>query len=171
VGWQHWSVGSTKAYRSGIVLSSGIIQHSRKTLLETSRGTGLQHINQGVCWDLPVPLPPLPEQQRIVTRLEVLLDRVDACQNSLAKIPFLPKRFRKCVLADACSGRLTADWREKNGVTDAFDQTTVEAIADYVGGFAYKSSTFLERGKTPSYSHWQCPITLFEAGCFTGFYP
>jgi len=63
---------------------------------------------------LSIPLPPLPEQRRIVAKLEMLLENVDACQKRLDKIPFILKRFRQSVLAAACSGRLTADWREKN---------------------------------------------------------
>lgn len=61
-----------------------------------------------------IALAPLAEQRRIVAKLEKLLGRVDACQERLAKIPALLKRFRQAVLAAACSGRLTADWREEN---------------------------------------------------------
>ncbi len=61
-----------------------------------------------------IPIPPLAEQRRIVAKLEELLGRVDACKQRLAKIPALLKRFRQAVLAAACSGRLTADWREEN---------------------------------------------------------
>jgi type I restriction enzyme S subunit len=57
---------------------------------------------------------PLAEQRRIVAKLETVLGKVDACQQRLAKIPVLLKRFRQSVLAAACSGRLTADWREEN---------------------------------------------------------
>jgi len=63
----------------------------------------------------PVLVPPLPEQRRIVAKLEKLLDKVDSCQKRLAKIPVLLKRFRQAVLTAACSGRLTEDWREENG--------------------------------------------------------
>lgn len=58
-----------------------------------------------------MPLPPLAEQRRIVAKLETLLGKVDACQRRLANIPRLLQRFRQSVLAAACSGRLTADWR------------------------------------------------------------
>ena len=61
-----------------------------------------------------ISLAPLPEQRRIVAKLETLLGKVDASQQRLAKIPVLLKRFRQSVLAAACSGRLTADWREEN---------------------------------------------------------
>ncbi len=58
-----------------------------------------------------ISLPPLIEQHRIVAKLKELLGKVDACQQRLEKIPLLLKRFRQAVLAAACSGRLTADWR------------------------------------------------------------
>lgn len=64
-----------------------------------------------------VPIPPLAEQHRIVAKLERLLGQVDSCKKRLAKIPAVLKRFRQSVLAAACSGRLTVDWREKNGVS------------------------------------------------------
>jgi type I restriction enzyme S subunit len=61
-----------------------------------------------------IALPPLAEQRWIGAKVETLLGKVDACQQRLAKIPVLLKRFRQAVLAAACSGRLTADWREEN---------------------------------------------------------
>jgi type I restriction enzyme S subunit len=62
-------------------------------------------------------LPPFNEQRRIVVKLEKLLNRVDAAQARLATIPRILKRFRQSVLAAACAGRLTADWREANSNT------------------------------------------------------
>jgi type I restriction enzyme S subunit len=61
-----------------------------------------------------LPLAPLPEQQRIVQRLQKILPKVDECQDRLAKIPVLLKRFRQSILAAGFSGRLTADWRKEN---------------------------------------------------------
>jgi type I restriction enzyme S subunit len=73
-----------------------------------------------------MPLPPLNEQRRIVAKLETLLGKVDASQQRLAKTPVLLKRFRQAVLAAACSGRLTADWREERTTdgTDDADRNT-----------------------------------------------
>ena len=111
------------------------------------RGGGMHNISLEDVKEMTMLVPPLAEQRRIVAKLELLLGQVEACQQRLDKIPTLLKRFRQSVLAAACSGRLTEDWREKNEVTEEFEQTTVGAIADYIGGFAYKSPTFLKTGK------------------------
>lgn len=68
-----------------------------------------------------IPLPPITEQHRIVSKIVKLMGHVDACQQRLAKIPTLLKRFRQSVLAAACSGRLTADWREEHSSLESVE--------------------------------------------------
>jgi type I restriction enzyme S subunit len=58
---------------------------------------------------ISVPLPPLPEQQRIVARIEALLAHVNEARGRLQRVPAVMKQFRQGVLAAACSGRLTED--------------------------------------------------------------
>jgi type I restriction enzyme S subunit len=64
-----------------------------------------------------------------VAKLEKLLSRVDAAQVRIATIPRILKRFRQSVLAAACSGKLTADWREENA-TDANSRTLIRMLSD-----------------------------------------
>ncbi len=64
--------------------------------------------------DAEVPLPPLPEQRRIMAKLGDLLELVEVCQKRLDRIPLLLKRFRQSVVEAACSGMLTEDWRIAN---------------------------------------------------------
>jgi type I restriction enzyme S subunit len=77
-----------------------------------------------------IPLPPLGEQRRIVMKLEELLGKVKACQKRLAKIPVILKRFRQSVLAAACSGRLTADWRQEKGQLNWLEKTLGDLILE-----------------------------------------
>ena len=80
----------------------------RRSAKENFTGTaGQARVPTSFIEELELPLAPLAEQQRIVAKLEVLLGKVDACQQRLAKIPVLLKRFRQAVLAAACSGELT----------------------------------------------------------------
>lgn len=89
-----------------------------RTINTRTRGTGIPHVDPEVFWNLEVPLPPLSEQLRIVTKLEELLAKVADTQDRLTRIPILLKRFRQSVLAAACSGRLTADWRQEHSGTE-----------------------------------------------------
>ena len=86
----------------------------QKRILENFKGSAQGGINQTFAPNTEVPLAPVAEQQRIMAKLETLLSKVDASQQRLVKIPVLLKRFRQSILAAACSGRLTADWREEN---------------------------------------------------------
>jgi type I restriction enzyme S subunit len=78
------------------------------------RGVGMNNISLGDVNNIVLPLPPLPEQHRIVAKLEALLAQVNRSKDHLAKVPLLIKRFRQSVLAAACSGRLTEDWRREH---------------------------------------------------------
>jgi type I restriction enzyme S subunit len=86
----------------------------RRNFIEQGQGGAQPNISQEIVRTHPFRLAPLAEQRRIVAKVEKLFGQVDSCQHRLAKIPALLKRFRQSVLAAACSGRLTADWREEN---------------------------------------------------------
>ncbi|MEC4990135.1 MAG: restriction endonuclease subunit S [Oscillatoria sp. PMC 1068.18] len=90
------------------LLQSDVFQ---KAVLSTER-SAQNGFNKEDLSEIPVPLPPLNEQKRIVAKLEKLLAKVEACQERLDRIPTILSRFRQSVLAAACSGRLTADWRD-----------------------------------------------------------
>lgn len=65
--------------------------------------------------DHDIPLPPRAEQRRIVAKVESLLARVQATRERLVNVAETLRRLRESILAAACSGRLTEDWRKNNG--------------------------------------------------------
>ncbi len=73
----------------------------------------VKHLSSRSIVEIPLPLPPLAEQRRIVGAVEALLERVNAARERLAKVRAVLKRFRQAVQAAACSGRLTEDWRDQ----------------------------------------------------------
>ena len=78
-------------------------------------GTTVKGIRLEDIRTLEVPLAPEAEQKRIADKLDTVLTRVDAVNTRLARVAPLLKRFRQSVLAAATSGRLTEDWRQKQG--------------------------------------------------------
>jgi type I restriction enzyme, S subunit len=71
-------------------------------------------VGRAALLETSIPLPPFPEQLRIVAKIEALLLRVNNARGKFAKLPAMLKRFRQSVLAAGCSGRLTADWRDEH---------------------------------------------------------
>ena len=57
-------------------------------------------------------MPPLDEQERIADTLDQTVETASRVISNLATAGQSIERFRQSVLAAACSGRLTADWRE-----------------------------------------------------------
>lgn len=88
-------------------------------LAELDTSTAIPGLNRDDLYGQHVPLAPLAEQKRIVAKVEELLARVNAARERLANVQEILKRFRQSVLAEAITGNLTAEWREKNA--DKFD--------------------------------------------------
>lgn len=78
-------------------------------------------ISRTVLLETEIALPPLSEQDRLVEALAATEEAVDRARDRLATIPALLKKFRQSVLATACSGQLTADWRDSQIETDIDD--------------------------------------------------
>ncbi|MCC6968966.1 MAG: restriction endonuclease subunit S [Phycisphaerales bacterium] len=90
--------------------------------MEMTGSVGQKRVPADFIENAELPLPPLAEQKRIVEAIERLTARVDAARARLAAVPAILKRFRQAVLAAACSGRLTEEWREsRSGHANAND--------------------------------------------------
>ncbi len=61
-----------------------------------------------------LPVPPLPEQMRIVAKIEELLSELDKGVESLTTALEQLKAYRKSLLKAAFEGKLTEDWRARN---------------------------------------------------------
>ncbi|MGB7063002.1 MAG: restriction endonuclease subunit S [Candidatus Zixiibacteriota bacterium] len=78
-----------------------------------------------------IPLPPLNEQRRIVEKLDAILPKVKCAKSRLEKIPGILKKFRQSVLAAACSGRLTEDWRDGKDLPE-WERRKIDSIVKSV---------------------------------------
>ena len=83
-------------------------------LNQFDRSTAVPGLNRNDAYDLPVYLPPLPEQHRIVAKIEALLSELDAGIESLQKARAQLATYRQAFLKHAFDGKLTAQWREEN---------------------------------------------------------
>lgn len=65
-----------------------------------------------------LPLPPLPEQRRIVVRMDELFAEIEEGEAALADARKGLETFRRALLKAAVTGELTADWRGANPCTE-----------------------------------------------------
>ncbi len=78
-----------------------------KQLLElNATGTTFKEISKSKLREFYLPLPPLPEQRAIVSKIEQLFSDLDSGINNFKKAQAQLKRYRQSVLKAACDGRL-----------------------------------------------------------------
>ena len=99
---------SDKIYLFYYLLSPDV----RAVLTARMKGTtGRLRLGTEALADLEIPLPPLGEQHRIVTKLQVLFTQLDAAVDNLKKAQVQVQRYRRSVLKAAFEGELTREWR------------------------------------------------------------
>ena len=78
--------------------------------------TGVQHprINFKKISVFQIPLPPLPEQKRIISKIESIFAQIDAGREKLDNVKKLLKQNKQSVLKYVFEGKLTEQWRDKN---------------------------------------------------------
>ncbi|MGY6530586.1 MAG: restriction endonuclease subunit S [Cyanobacterium sp.] len=104
----------TNFFINGKYLYFYFLANWKNSLIDKQYGSATNYIRLGNITEFSVPIAPLNEQKRIVAKLEKLLAKVNDSCDRLSRIPSILKRFRQSILASACSGRLTADWRKSH---------------------------------------------------------
>ncbi|MEX0749318.1 MAG: restriction endonuclease subunit S [Dehalococcoidia bacterium] len=82
------------------------LQRGKELALELASGTTFAEISGKSAHEIPLPLPPLQEQHRIVAEIEKQFTRLDAAMAALERVRANIKRYRAATLAAACEGRL-----------------------------------------------------------------
>lgn len=94
----------------------------------------VKHLSSSTVQEIPLPLPPRTEQDRIVSRLDELFSEIDEGERALERVQKLVERYRQSVLKAAVTGELTREWRTQRG-REAPTQTSAadSAAATVVG--------------------------------------
>ena len=79
-------------------------------------GTTRLKLTQGSMDIMPVPVPPLSEQQRIVDRIESMFAKLDEAKQKAQDALYSFETRKAAILHKAFTGELTAQWRKEHGV-------------------------------------------------------
>ena len=82
------------------------------TIAERSRGNTILHLSQRALRDLPILIPPTEAQENLTGLLVQARSARQRCDAQLDTAHKAGERLRQSILAAACSGVLTAEWRE-----------------------------------------------------------
>ncbi|WPJ97529.1 restriction endonuclease subunit S [Coraliomargarita algicola] len=133
-------------------------------------GSTIKHFTKQAFVQLKVPNPPLPEQRRIVAKIEELFSKLDAGVDALKKAKAQLKRYRQSVLAAAVTGELTKEWREANPDTEPASELLERILKQrreqWNGKRKYKEPTppVVENlSKLPTFWTWASPDQLSAA--------
>lgn len=78
-----------------------------KYINDNTPSVTVKHLSVKTLKEIPIPLPPLPEQQRIVSRIESLFTKLDAARDKLQQVLDTQETRRAAILHEAFTGRLT----------------------------------------------------------------
>lgn len=97
------------------ILSKFVLYYFRnieKELASKAIGTTFSAITGDTLRKQKIPLPPIEDQERIVSKIEELFTQLDTAETALKRAKINLKRYKQSVLQAAVTGELTREWRE-----------------------------------------------------------
>ena len=134
--WLAWSVSRSQFRRLAQKSMQGAVGQLRvpKAWLESAE----------------VPLAPLPEQHRIVARIEELFAKLDDGIDAFKRAETNLERYRASVLKAAVEGRLTARWRKDNPPDETGEELLRRSLAERRKRWEQEQlAKFADRGRKP----------------------
>lgn len=107
-----------------------------QNITDESNGTAIKNIPPfKVLKQMPFPLPPLPEQKRIVHRIESLFAKLDEAKEKIQQVLDGAEMRKAAILHKAFTGELTKNWRKENGISeDSWESVKLKELGEFNRG-------------------------------------
>lgn len=96
--------------------------------------------------NIVMPLPPLPEQQRIVDRIESLFAKLDEAKEKAQAVVDGFEDRKAAILHKAFTGELTEGWRKENNIESKWIPVLLKDCSNAIGDGLHGTPTYDERG-------------------------
>lgn len=110
------------------------LSYKRPTLVKQGIGGAQPNISQGILKNLDVPLPPLPEQHAIVSKIEELFSELENGKRQLQTALQQLKVYRQSLLKAAFEGKLTNKNIKDGELPKGWKIVTIDEIGKVKGG-------------------------------------
>lgn len=122
--------------------------HYFRNIIDGDVGTTtINQVTQALIKDLPLPFPPLAEQQRMVERIERLFSKLDEVKENVQDVIDGFENRKSAILHKAFNGELTAKWRKENNVAkDSWITKKINQVCYPRAGYAFDSKKFTNAG-------------------------
>lgn len=115
-------VGSRKLYKYFFL-------NFEQYLFDNATGITFAQVNSNILQKMPLALPPLAEQQRIVERIESLFAKLDEAKENMQNVLDGFETRKAAILHKAFTGELTANWRKQHDVSiDSWEEKKLGKI-------------------------------------------
>ena len=116
----------------------------------------VKHLSSKSIEEVPLPLPPLPEQNHIVAAIEQQFTRLDNAVASLQRARARAKQYHTSLLKAAVEGELTKDWRAEHPAEETGAQLLARILAERRTRWEEEQlAKMRERGVTPKDDKWK----------------
>ena len=122
-----------------------------------SGSTNQVELSKGAVQATPIPLAPTSTQKVIVNIIEELFSHIDAGVEGLKQAKAKLQQYRRSVLKDAVTGKLTEQWREQNSDKLEPASMLLERILDErrTNWEAEQLKAFEDKGQVPKNDKWK----------------
>lgn len=111
------------------------IKSQKDGFIASGKGGAQPNISQQIIKSYPIPLPPLPEQKRIVHRIESLFAKLDEAKEKIQQVLDGAEMRKAAILHKAFTGELTKTWRKENGISeDSWESVKLKELGEFNRG-------------------------------------
>ena len=111
-------------------------------------GTTRLKLTQGSMDIMPVPVPPLSEQQRIVDRIESMFAKLDEAKQKAQDALDSFETRKSAILHKAFTGELTAQWRREHSMgIESWEERTIVDLCSMIIDCPHSTPEWSDKGK------------------------